>query len=66
MIATNVDNTKGAAGNDRQAFIGQDFVAAGYALAKGLSTSFPADGPISIVSASIFQAPISPRSEQRG
>jgi simple sugar transport system substrate-binding protein len=49
VIAANVDNTQGAAGNARQAFIGQDFVAAGYALAKGLSASFPADGPMSIV-----------------
>jgi len=49
VIASNVDDTKGAAGNGRQAFVGQNFAAAGYELAKGLSESFPADGPLSFV-----------------
>ncbi len=49
VIATNVDDTEGAKGNQREAFIGQDFHAAGYALAKGLSASFPKDGPLSFL-----------------
>jgi simple sugar transport system substrate-binding protein len=49
VIATNVDDTDGAKGNQRQAFIGQDFHAAGYALAKGLSADFPKDGPLSLL-----------------
>jgi len=34
VIAFNVDNTKGAAGSCRLAFIGQDFVSAGYLIGK--------------------------------
>jgi len=49
VIATNVDDTDGAKGNERQAFIGQDFQAAGYALAEDLATHFPKDGPINVV-----------------
>ncbi|HCL67834.1 MAG TPA: ABC transporter substrate-binding protein [Rhizobium sp.] len=49
VIATNVDDTEGAKGNKRQAFIGQDFQAAGYALAEDLATRFPKEGPINVV-----------------
>lgn len=34
VIAFNIDNTKGAAGSCRLAFIGQDFVSAGYLIGK--------------------------------
>lgn len=36
VIALNVDDTKGAAGNKRLAFVGQDLFQAGYELMKGL------------------------------
>ena len=37
VIAVNVDDTEGAKGNARQAFIGQGFVPAGYSLGKAVS-----------------------------
>jgi simple sugar transport system substrate-binding protein len=46
VIASNVDDTEGAAGNARQAFIGQGFIPAGYALGKKMSEFFPKDGKI--------------------
>lgn len=46
VIATNVDDTEGAAGNARQAFIGQGFIPAGYELGKKMSEFFPKEGPI--------------------
>ena len=49
VIATNVDDTQGAAGNAREAFVGQDFVSAGYALAAGLAKKLPAEGPLKFV-----------------
>jgi len=49
VIASNVDDTEGADGNERQAFIGQGFVAAGHALGKAMAERFPAEGPISAV-----------------
>ncbi len=36
VVAMNVDDTKGAAGNKRLAFVGQDLFQAGYELMKGL------------------------------
>lgn len=48
VIAANVDDTEGADGNARQAFIGQGFVPAGYSLGKKMSEFFP-DGPIKAV-----------------
>ena len=36
VIAYNIDDSRGAAGNDRMAFIGQDFVTAGYLVTKRL------------------------------
>ena len=49
VIATNVDDTEGAKGNARQAFIGQGFIPAGYTLAKAQSAHFPKDGPIHVL-----------------
>ena len=49
VIATNVDDTEGATGNARQAFIGQGFIPAGYTLAEAQSKNFPADGPIHVL-----------------
>jgi len=64
VIATNVDDTEGAAGNARQAFIGQGFIAAGYSLAKAQSANFPKDGPIKVLVG--ISAPGQNWSEQRG
>jgi simple sugar transport system substrate-binding protein len=41
VVAANVDDTKGAAGNERMSFIGQDLEQAGYDLAKAQSANFP-------------------------
>ncbi|MCP4385397.1 MAG: sugar ABC transporter substrate-binding protein [Hyphomicrobiales bacterium] len=46
VIASNVDDTDGADGNARQAFIGQGFIPAGYSLGKAMADFFPAEGPI--------------------
>ena len=64
VIATNVDDTEGAAGNERQAFIGQGFIPAGYSLAKAQSANFPKDGPIKVLVG--ISAPGQNWSEQRG
>lgn len=63
-MAVNVDDTEGAAGNARQAFIGQGFVPAGYSLGKAMSEFFPAEGPIKAVVG--ISAPGQNWSEQRG
>ena len=49
VIAANVDDTEGAAGNARQAFVGQGFVAAGHSLGEAQSANFPADGPVKVL-----------------
>jgi simple sugar transport system substrate-binding protein len=49
VIASNVDDLEGAAGNARQAFIGQGFVAAGKSLGRAQSANFPAEGPIRVL-----------------
>ncbi len=49
VIASNVDDLEGAAGNARQAFIGQGFVPAGYSLGQAQSKNFPAEGPIKVL-----------------
>ena len=41
VITTNVDDSEGAAGNARLAFVGQDLFQAGYELGKELSKQFP-------------------------
>jgi simple sugar transport system substrate-binding protein len=64
VIAVNVDDTEGAAGNARQAFIGQGFLAAGHALGAKMSEFFPAEGPIKAVVG--ISAPGQNWSEQRG
>jgi len=40
VICYNIDDTKGAAGNARMAFIGQDFVTAGYLITKRLIEAY--------------------------
>ncbi|EYD75402.1 sugar ABC transporter, periplasmic sugar-binding protein [Rubellimicrobium mesophilum DSM 19309] len=49
VIASNVDDLEGAAGNARQAFIGQGFIPAGRTLAEAQAANFPADGPIKVL-----------------
>lgn len=49
VIASNVDDLEGAAGNARQAFVGQGFIPAGYSLAQAQSENFPAEGPLHIL-----------------
>ena len=49
VIASNVDDTEGADGNARQAFIGQGFIPAGYSLGKKMSDFFPKEGKIKAV-----------------
>jgi simple sugar transport system substrate-binding protein len=64
VIAANVDDTEGAAGNARQAFIGQGFIPAGYSLAKAQAANFPKEGPINVLVG--ISAPGQNWSEQRG
>lgn len=40
VVAYNIDSTKGAAGTERMAFIGQDFVTAGYLITKRLIKTY--------------------------
>ena len=49
VIASNVDDLEGAAGNARQAFIGQGFVPAGYSLAQAQWKNIPAEGDLHIL-----------------
>ena len=49
VIASNVDDLEGAAGNARQAFIGQGFVPAGYSLAQAQWANMPAEGPLHVL-----------------
>ena len=49
VIGINVDDLEGAAGNARQAFIGQGFMPAGYSLGEAQSENFPAEGPIHVL-----------------
>ncbi|HEV2514245.1 MAG TPA: sugar ABC transporter substrate-binding protein [Devosia sp.] len=64
VLAVNVDDLEGAAGNARQAFIGQGFRPAGHSLAKALSEQFPAEGPIKVLVG--ISAPGQNWSESRG
>ncbi len=64
VMAVNVDDTEGAAGNARAAFIGQGFIPAGYSLGRKMSEFFPAEGPIKAVVG--ISAPGQNWSEQRG
>jgi simple sugar transport system substrate-binding protein len=49
VITANVDDSKGAAGNARLAFVGQDLFQAGYVLAQKLSQNFPKDAPTHVL-----------------
>lgn len=49
VISSNVDDLEGAAGNARQAFVGQGFVPAGYGLARAQSANFPTEGPLHVL-----------------
>jgi simple sugar transport system substrate-binding protein len=49
VIAANVDDLEGAAGNARQAFVGQGFKPAGYGLARAQWANMPAEGPIHVL-----------------
>lgn len=49
VITANVDDSQGAAGNARVAFVGQDLFQAGYVLAEGLSKNFPTDKPTHVL-----------------
>ncbi|MBW7922899.1 MAG: sugar ABC transporter substrate-binding protein [Rubellimicrobium sp.] len=64
VMAVNVDDSEGAAGNARQAFVGQGFIAAGYSLGQALSADFAAEGPIRVLVG--ISAPGQNWSEQRG
>ena len=64
VIGVNVDDLEGAAGNPRQAFVGQGFLAAGHSLGKAQSANFPAEGPIKVLVG--ISAPGQNWSEQRG
>ncbi|PBB70408.1 ABC transporter substrate-binding protein [Mesorhizobium sp. WSM4312] len=64
VIAVNVDDTEGAKGNARQAFIGQGFKPAGYSLGKAISESFPKEGAIKVLVG--ISAPGQNWSESRG
>ena len=47
-LATNVDDSQGAAGNARLSMTGQDLFQAGYELAKGLAPQYP-DGDVHVL-----------------
>ncbi|MCP4317830.1 MAG: sugar ABC transporter substrate-binding protein [Hyphomicrobiales bacterium] len=64
VIAVNVDDSEGSAGNTRAAFVGQGFRPAGYSLGKAMSEHFPADGPIKVLVG--ISAPGQNWSEARG
>lgn len=49
VIAYTLDDTEGAAGNPRMAFIGQTMPAAGYALGEALAEFFPAEGDVQVL-----------------
>lgn len=63
VLAVNVDDSRGAGGNERQAFVGQSFVAAGYSLGKAQARNFPKDGPLRVLMG--VSAPGQTWSEQR-
>jgi simple sugar transport system substrate-binding protein len=64
VIAVNVDDSEGAAGNARQAFVGQGFRPAGYSLGQAMSAHFPEEGPIRVLVG--ISAPGQNWSEARG
>lgn len=64
VIAVNVDDSEGAAGNARLAFVGQGFRPAGHSLGEAMSAHFPAEGPIKVLVG--ISAPGQNWSEARG
>lgn len=64
VIGVNVDDSQGAAGNERAAFVGQGFTAAGHSLGKAMAENFPAEGPIKVLVG--ISAPGQNWSESRG
>ena len=64
VIAVNVDDSEGAEGNARAAFVGQGFRPAGYSLGKAMSEHFPKDGSIKVLVG--ISAPGQNWSEARG
>ncbi|MBL0371553.1 sugar ABC transporter substrate-binding protein [Rhizobium sp. KVB221] len=64
VIGVNVDDSQGAEGSARQAFVGQGFRPAGYSLGKAMSEKFPKDGPIKVLVG--ISAPGQSWSELRG
>lgn len=64
VIAVNVDDSEGADGNARAAFVGQGFRQAGYSLGNAMSANFPAEGPIHVLVG--ISAPGQNWSEARG
>ena len=49
VIAANVDDSQGAKGNAREAFIGQNFIPAGHSLGEAVAKHFPDKGPIHVL-----------------
>lgn len=64
VIGVNVDDSKGADGNSRTAFVGQGFRPAGRALGKAMAENFPKEGPIRVLVG--ISAPGQNWSEARG
>lgn len=64
VIGVNVDDSEGAAGNARAAFVGQGFRPAGYSLGEAMSKHFPAEGAIKVLVG--ISAPGQNWSEARG
>ncbi|MEP3276575.1 MAG: sugar ABC transporter substrate-binding protein [Stappiaceae bacterium] len=64
VIAVNVDDSEGADGNARAAFVGQGFRPAGHSLGKAMSAHFPKEGPIKVLVG--ISAPGQNWSEARG
>ncbi|MEP4766610.1 MAG: sugar ABC transporter substrate-binding protein [Roseibium sp.] len=64
VIAVNVDDSEGADGNARAAFVGQGFRPAGYSLGKAMSEHFPKEGPVKVLVG--ISAPGQNWSEARG
>jgi simple sugar transport system substrate-binding protein len=49
VLSSNVDDTEGAKGNARAAFVGQSFETAGMALGRAVASDFPESGPIRVL-----------------
>jgi simple sugar transport system substrate-binding protein len=49
VLSSNVDDTEGARGNARAAFVGQSFETAGMALGRAIAADFPDSGPIRVL-----------------